>query len=791
MKTKSIFSLFLIFIGFSNLINAQDYYWSDNRKIPLIKDNEAIVVKAHENSVTERELLKESTNYSIERTNSKSVIVRSKFPQRAISNELSSKFKNSMISYKTESGEYIIPTGELLFMPKKGVGFEEINKFADGTLEIVRENYNSFKVHVEDYSKLMDLANSLYESGLVIYSHPNFKIPINKDTDDDLYDDQYYLHNTGQLGGTAGIDINAPQAWAVSTGVHNVRVAVIDDGVENHEDLDGRVLPGYTATSPTVGFGAPAAASWHGQPCAGIIGATQDNIDGIAGIAPCADIIPVKIFNPRADAAEIEEAIDWAWDDGEADVLSNSWTYGTTSTTQPGFDNIILAIGRARTMGRGGLGSVVVFSSGNSHPGGGNNTQFNGVAFPANVDGVIAVGAVSNQGLITNYSGRGPKIDLVAPSSTTLLQGNLTTLDREGFSGIDFGDYTDAFGGTSAACPQVAGVAALCLSIDPRRSGNAIENILLSSVTDMGPAGFDNTFGFGRIDAKKAVDKAANPNLLKIDGNASVCNSTSLSVYDFNDFPAGTAVTWSSTPSNALTFSSQSNGTVTATRNGSYSDYATVTATIQGTCGTWDITKLVYVGGVFIAPPIIGDPLYCTGPSGSFPPAANLFWLPNDPVAISYTVVYVSPGLNMNVPLNVPLPNGTVGVQFTSSFPGIYTAIIAANSSCGVNLVIANLQFVNCGSFFSYSVYPNPASDFINVQLADDESSIVSTINTANTTSRPDGNYSIYDFNGIEKFKGLLNNDLTRIDVSNLKKGIYFLKIKLGQETKTHQIIIE
>lgn len=149
------------------------------------------------------------------------------------------------------------------------------------------------------------------------------------------------------------------------------------------------------------------------------------------------------------------DAIDWAWEDGEADVLSNSWGYNTTEQFA---DNIINAIGRARTQGRNGNGSVVVFASGNW------NEWFSGVTFPANVSGVITVGAIDNNGNIWDYSSRGPEMDLVAPSGG--IPGNVRTIDRMGSNGYEDGNYYNFFNGTSAACPQVSGVAALMLSVN-------------------------------------------------------------------------------------------------------------------------------------------------------------------------------------------------------------------------------------------------------------------------------------------------------------------------------------
>ena len=103
------------------------------------------------------------------------------------------------------------------------------------------------------------------------------------------------MKNTGQNGGKSGIDINVESAWAITTSSNNIRVAVIDDGVENHEDLNGRVLQGFTPLNAN-GFGTPTTQNvpgiiiGHGEACAGIIAASHNTI-GIAGVAPNVQLV--------------------------------------------------------------------------------------------------------------------------------------------------------------------------------------------------------------------------------------------------------------------------------------------------------------------------------------------------------------------------------------------------------------------------------------------------------------------------------------------------------------------
>lgn len=332
-----------------------------------------------------------------------------------------------------------------------------------------------------------------------------------------------------------------------------VTVAVIDDGVEDHEDLGNRVLQGFTpqfslANPDTQGApnqnDPPGSHVGHGQCCAGIIGATHNSL-GVRGVAPEVDIVPINIFNDRftvlgevyysEDAQDIVNAIDFAWDDAEADIISNSWNYIDPSANN---DAVSLAIGRARTQGRiqgtNHLGCVVVFSSGNDL------SPYNHltVRFPANVDGVITVGAIDKNGNIWDYSCRGNSMDLVAPTGGS--PGDVRTIDREGSDGYVSGNYYDNFNGTSAACPQVSGIAALMLSVNPSLTESEVRSILQQTATDMGTSGFDNTYGYGRVNAYAAVLEAVGGGIF---GSSTVCpNGTTFTI---ENLPSYDSIIWS------------------------------------------------------------------------------------------------------------------------------------------------------------------------------------------------------------------------------------------------------
>lgn len=373
------------------------------------------------------------------------------------------------------------------------------------------------------------------------------------------YPHQYYLHNavSGQY------DINIEPAWKLQSGDNDIVVAVVDEGIDpDHEDLNGRVLYGYTVGDAS-GNGSPKNTNFdsqkgHGVACAGIIGALDNEI-GVKGVTSKVKLLPINIVPYYANRiynyygygsdSEIAAAIQWAAD--RADILSCSWGGGDENNV------ISSAIQYARTYGRAGKGCVVVFASGNNYPA--------DVSFPANVDGVIAVGAVDRYGNITSYSQHGSSLDLVAFGGNK----DIVTTDRMGTLGYnpnpyitdDLADknYTQRFAGTSAACPQVAGVVALMLSVNPDLTESGVTTILRSTAHDLGTAGWDSTYGSGLVDAYAAV-KAC----YYISGTLSLCDQA---LYTLNgNLNADAAIQWRVSSSGISIISGQGTDTVTLSK---------------------------------------------------------------------------------------------------------------------------------------------------------------------------------------------------------------------------------
>jgi parallel beta-helix repeat protein len=326
--------------------------------------------------------------------------------------------------------------------------------------------------------------------------------------EDTYFPSQWHLNNTGQSGGTPDSDIDAPEGWQISTGSRDIIIAIIDEGVDiQHEDLVDKLVDGHDFVeddnNPT-----PWNNDAHGTACAGLAAAATNNETGVAGVAWGCKIMPIRIAYGYGGGwwyydTWIAGGIQWAADNG-ADVLSNSWGGGYPS------DAITEAVQYAKNYGRGGKGCVVVFAAGNSG---------SYVAYPAWLDEVIAVGATDHYDERWDYSNYGPELDVVAPSAWGSEAGVIFwTTDISGSAGYNNGDlsqgdaagnYTKWFGGTSAATPQVAGLAALILSVNPDLTSDEVQSIIESTADDKGDPGWDQYYGWGRINVYKALIEAA------------------------------------------------------------------------------------------------------------------------------------------------------------------------------------------------------------------------------------------------------------------------------------------
>jgi type VII secretion-associated serine protease mycosin len=276
-----------------------------------------------------------------------------------------------------------------------------------------------------------------------------------------------------------GLDvIGVPAAWNVADTTSKVTVAVLDTGIDlDHPDL----TPNRVAGRDTVAEdNTPNDVYGHGTMTAGIIGAATNNGRGIAGVAWNARIMPVKVLDDDGSGtdADIAQGIIWATDHGAKVINMSLGGLGTNTTLA---NAVRYAINR---------NVVVVASAGND----GSTIPH----YPAAYPGVIGVTATDAQGRFAWFSDHGPTITLAAPGinvrTTTLGAGAATSV----------GNGT----GTSFSAPLVAGVAALVRERHTGWKNDRVAAELIRTARDAGPAGVDNAYGYGIVDAAAALGVA-------------------------------------------------------------------------------------------------------------------------------------------------------------------------------------------------------------------------------------------------------------------------------------------
>ena len=376
------------------------------------------------------------------------------------------------------------------------------------------------------------ISEILKSTGLFHHVQPNYFHTIEDcavEVDDQYFNRQWNLLNEGtgaQGNGTAGADMNVTEAWEITMGSSDIKVAILDSGVDTlHPDLVDRLEPGFDgAGEGTNGFPTPNFdEDGHGTCCAGIVAATANNDEGIAGVAPNCRIVPIRVFNyinlggiqPWAEAEWFVDGINFAWQSG-CDVASNSWGIPDALLALfPGDDLLVNeAIDDAIDQGRGGLGMPMFFSSGN-------DGDVDSIPiWPARYHNTIAVNSTSmcdERKSLTSCDGEnwegnwGDHLDISAPGV------RIPATDMTASNGYTSGSYYYYFNGTSSACPNAAGVAALILSDFPWITAETLVSIMKQSCEKVG--GYDyatNTvdgtwcpeLGHGRLDALAALELA-------------------------------------------------------------------------------------------------------------------------------------------------------------------------------------------------------------------------------------------------------------------------------------------
>lgn len=363
--------------------------------------------------------------------------------------------------------------GELLIAPKAGV--------SDAQLESIYKSHGAQKITTltqigVHHIKVPDNALEAIEAALrknpsVQFVEKNFIAEANLVPNDPGYGSQWHLQT-----------ISAPAGWDITVGSPAVTVAVIDSGVDPaHPDLVAKLVPGWnflgsnTDTHDVLG---------HGTAVAGVTAADTNDGIGVAGVGWANTIMPLVVVNSSNSAtyADIASAVNYAADHG-AKVINMSLGGTSSSSTLQSAVNYAWS-----------KGLVIVAAAG--------NCSCSTPSYPAAMNNVVAVSATDSSDNLASFSSFGSFVDVAAPGTPIYTTNN----------GGGYGNWQ----GTSFSSPQVAGLAALIFSLNPGLSNTQVVDLITQNVDDLGAAGFDQYFGWGRINVGRTLQAAYSTSPLSV-----------------------------------------------------------------------------------------------------------------------------------------------------------------------------------------------------------------------------------------------------------------------------------
>ncbi|MET0064772.1 MAG: S8 family peptidase [Candidatus Thiodiazotropha sp.] len=363
------------------------------------------------------------------------------------------------------------------------------------------------------YDTLMAI-KKLRARGDVVFAEPNYMVQPTAVPNDEHYSLQWHYSQ-----------INLPQTWDITTGSNDVIVSVIDTGILfNHPDTPARLVYGYDFISSTdisgdgdgidnnpedVGDSVQAgnASSFHGTHVAGTVSANSNNSIGVAGVAWNVSVMPIRVLGIGGGSTyDVAQGILYS-----AGLGNDS---GTTPTQRADIINMSLGGGSANQTSQDAItaarnaGVIIIAAAGNE------NTST--LSYPASYPGVVSVSAVDMNRQRAPYSNYGTEVDIAAPGGDTQAD-----INGDGYSDGVLSIIADDsqspqqyvysfYQGTSMASPHVAGVAALMKSVYSGLTPAEFDSMLSGGelTTDIGNAGRDDLYGYGLVDAFKAVQAA-------------------------------------------------------------------------------------------------------------------------------------------------------------------------------------------------------------------------------------------------------------------------------------------
>ncbi len=379
--------------------------------------------------------------------------------------------------------------------------FTKVVKTSFGTFGRLETMPGVSEKALEQFTKIPDI-EYIEPNYIISLSNiaPGDEAPAPKDPS---FKKQWGFKNDGKNGsifssGIAGEDINALRAWGITRGSQNVKIAVIDTGVDyTHPDLKNQILINQAEFNGKPGIdddgngfvddiygydfankdGDPQDGHGHGTHCAGVIGASHNSL-GVAGVMADVKILPIKFLSDSGSGETIDaiSAIDYAIKRG-VNVMSNSWGGGEKEKS---LEDAIKSAEAA--------GITFVAAAGNE-----SSDNDSTDSFPANynVSNVISVGSFTSSGSKSSFSNYGLKsVHVTAPGSSIL-------------STYKNGGYT-SMSGTSMATPHIAGIIGLILSKEPNLTPLQIRERLINTSNKTSKLSTASVSG-GRVDAYRAL----------------------------------------------------------------------------------------------------------------------------------------------------------------------------------------------------------------------------------------------------------------------------------------------
>lgn len=273
------------------------------------------------------------------------------------------------------------------------------------------------------------------------------------------------------------------EVWINSTGA-GVLVAVIDSGSGPNPDLNQNLLPGRTIIRGRVSDGASDVdLIGHGTHVAGIIAAQYNNDIGIAGVAPNAQILPIRILDEKGDGSDgdLSIAVRYAADSGARVINLSLGGELQTSALQSALEYAT------------SKGALVVAAAGNGGP----NAR---TTYPAGNDLTLAVTAVDQTLNSPSFTQRGSYIDVSAPGISICSTNRINVVVDASRKCAGASEPYVLMSGTSMAAAFVSGVAALIFSARPDFTAQQVREVIIATAQDIGAPGRDEIFGAGLID---------------------------------------------------------------------------------------------------------------------------------------------------------------------------------------------------------------------------------------------------------------------------------------------------